>query len=89
MSDFTDRAQQAFKKCLPAMTADGGGAGIQVDDQERTITLEFAGTCIFCPSQRQSAKALVQRMRDSIPDASIIRVVSPMRKTADESIAVG
>ena len=36
----------------PAMQADGGGCQLVNVNEEGIVTIQFEGTCLFCPSQK-------------------------------------
>lgn len=47
---------------LKAMVPDGGGFRV-IEEDSATLRVALTGTCTFCPSRWQSAKALAQRIR--------------------------
>ena len=73
---FTESVKVALELCRIAMITDGGGASLDVDEGIFSVTLHLLGSCLLCPSQSLSARALVGRMRVLVPEIRCIKVFS-------------
>jgi len=56
---------------LKAMVPDGGGFSV-IKEDAATLHITLIGTCTFCPSRWQSAKALGERIKNLLPQRVII-----------------
>lgn len=75
MVDLLKQVKNALDELLPAMEADGGGVNF-ISLENGVVTLQFIGTCLFCPSQKMSADALKLRMQERIPELRGVEIIS-------------
>jgi Fe-S cluster biogenesis protein NfuA len=71
-----ERLTDTFQDAIQPMLADGGGARLVAHDLvAHSAEIEMLGTCLYCPNLSRSAGALIERLRERMPELRAIRVV--------------
>ena len=67
VGSFRYKVEAAFVRLLRAMTPDGGGAYLRVNEEARTVSVQLVGTCVRCTKQRESGQDLVRSLKEKVP----------------------
>lgn len=70
--------EMALDQIRPALIADGGNVELVGFDDSGAVSLVFQGSCVGCPSQNATVRALLEPLlKKRVPSVSTIVTIDP------------